>query len=102
MPRYSVATKALVVTMKSTIGGYTTGEISEKTGISRRTINRIYAKAIQRGFDATPSPLLLEDEWLEDAPRSGCPTITTSDLVQNVIQLGGGNEYREGRKPIVE
>ena len=86
MPHYSVATKALVVTMKSPIGNYTTGEISKKTGISRHTINRIYAKAIQRGFDPTHSPILLKDEWLEDAPRSGRPTKKTSDLVQNVLE----------------
>ena len=96
MPNHSLIIKALVVALKSPVGGKTTREVSEKTGISRHAINRIYAKAIQRGFDPTHSPLLLKDEWLEDAPRSGRPTKKTPNLVQNV--LGKVRTDRHGRE----
>ncbi|KAK4106672.1 hypothetical protein N658DRAFT_394778, partial [Parathielavia hyrcaniae] len=50
-PNTDIATRALIVTLKSPFGGKTSAEISEETGISVRQINRIYARAIERGFE---------------------------------------------------
>lgn len=63
-----------MVTLKSPIGGRTTAEIVEKTGLSKRTVNDIYARAIRRGFDPNYLPLIIKDEYLKDAPRSGRPS----------------------------
>jgi len=67
-PHNSLTTRALIVTLRSPVGGKTSAQISEETGISIRQINRIYARAIERGFEPNLRPFLLKDEWLEDAP----------------------------------
>ncbi len=72
-PNTDIATRAVVVTLKSPIGGQTSVEVAEKTGLSVRQVNRIYARAIERGFDPNHRPFLLKNEWLEDAARSGRP-----------------------------
>ncbi|KAJ0128361.1 Uncharacterized protein HZ326_28544 [Fusarium oxysporum f. sp. albedinis] len=65
-----IAPRALVVTLKALSGGgKTTAEIHDLTGISIRTINQIYARAI-RGFEPNERQLRLVNKWLEDAPRS--------------------------------
>ncbi|KAH6973228.1 hypothetical protein EDB80DRAFT_743244 [Ilyonectria destructans] len=47
-----IATRALVVTLKAPGGATKTSlEISALTGLAVRTINSIYARAIQRGFE---------------------------------------------------
>jgi transposase len=80
-----IATRALVVTLKAPAGAAkTTVEIHQITGLSTRTINEIYARAIRRGFEPNERPFRLSDKYLEDAPRSGRPrkrTEETSDLV---------------------
>jgi len=89
-PNTDLATRALIVTLKSPIGGKTTSQISAFTGISTRQVNRIYARACERGFDPNELPLVLKDEWLEDAPRSGRPSKQTStniDIVISKVQL---------------
>ncbi|KAF2189324.1 hypothetical protein K469DRAFT_63154 [Zopfia rhizophila CBS 207.26] len=83
-PNTDIATRALVVALKSPFGGKTTPEIVEKTGLSKRTINDIYARAIQRGFDPNHIPLVIKDEYLQDAPRSGRPTKQTEDVKQAI------------------
>ncbi|KAF1813253.1 hypothetical protein P152DRAFT_434157, partial [Eremomyces bilateralis CBS 781.70] len=80
-----IATRALIVTLKSPIGGKTTAEIAEKTGLPKRTINAIYARAIERGFDPNHLPLHIRDEWLEDAPRPGRPQKQTEELSNTVL-----------------
>ncbi|KAJ5111838.1 hypothetical protein NUU61_001468 [Penicillium alfredii] len=65
----SIATRALVIGFKAT--GKTTREIEDLTKLPKRTINDIYARAIQRGFDPNERPLILPDDILADAPRSG-------------------------------
>lgn len=78
-----IASKALIVTLKS-VGGKTTSEIHGLTGISIRTINSIYARAIERGFEPNSLPIKLKDEFLQDAPRSGRPTKQTEDMKQQL------------------
>ena len=81
-PNTDIATRALVVTLKSPFGGKTTTEIVDKTGLSKRTVNQIYARAIERGFDPNHLPLIIKDEYLQDAPRSGRPTKQTDQINQ--------------------
>jgi transposase len=92
-PNTDIATRALVVTLKSPIGGLTTAEISEETGISPRQVNRIYARAIERGFDPNHRPFTLKDEWLEDAPRSGRPSKQTPETSQVIISKVQKDRY---------
>jgi hypothetical protein len=76
-PNTDIVTRALVVTLKSPFGGKTTTEIVDKTGLSKCTVNQIYARAIEHGFDPNYLPLIIKDEYLQDAPRSGQPTKQT-------------------------
>ena len=53
-----IATRALVVTLKAPNGGAkTTAQIHLITGLPERTINQIYSRAIDRGFEPNESPL---------------------------------------------
>ena len=72
-PNADIATRALIVTLKSPPASKTTAQIAAITGISARTIDSIFARAIQRGFDPNQLPLEFHDRFLPDAPRSGRP-----------------------------
>ncbi|KAA8617258.1 hypothetical protein TUN199_11529 [Pyrenophora tritici-repentis] len=80
---YSAATRALVISLKAT--GKGNGEITDLTGIEKRTLNRIYARAIERGFDTAERPLNLRDEHVQDAPRSGRPSKQNKDTTSAVV-----------------
>lgn len=80
---YSAATRALVVSLKAT--GKGNGEITDLTGIEKRTLNKIYARAIERGFDPAERLLNLRDEHVQDAPRSGRPSKQTKDTTSAVV-----------------
>lgn len=80
----NLATRASIVALKAT--GKTTAEVAEITNITPRTINRIYARAIERGFDPAHRPLLLEDSHLADAPRSGRPSVQ-NEIKDEVIAI---------------
>ena len=69
MALYDLATRALVVTLKSPPGGKSTEQIAKLTGLPKRTINSIYARAIQRGFNPNASILTIRNEHIKDAPR---------------------------------
>jgi len=92
-PHNSITTRALIVTLRSPVGGKTSAQISEETGISVRQINRIYARAIERGFEPNCRPFLLKDEWLEDAPRSGRPSKQTPENIEKVATKVRTNRY---------
>ena len=47
----NIATRALIVASKLLFGSKLTSKIYKKTKIKKRTINYIYARAIQRGFN---------------------------------------------------
>jgi len=87
-----ISTHALVITLKSPLIGLTSAEIFAKTGISISTINRIYGRAIKRGFDPNIRPLVIKDEWLEDAPRPGRPRKQTPENIEKVVK-----KVRKGR-----
>ncbi|KAF1967289.1 hypothetical protein BU23DRAFT_554512, partial [Bimuria novae-zelandiae CBS 107.79] len=84
-PNTNIATRALVVVLKSPIRGKSTAEIAEKTGLSKRTINNIYLRAISRGFEPNTLPLTIKDEFLKDAPRPGRPLKQTEETKQLLV-----------------
>ncbi|KAJ6276523.1 hypothetical protein J3E71DRAFT_348000 [Bipolaris maydis] len=60
-------------------------KITDLTGIEKRTLNKIYARAIERGFDPAERPLNLRDEHVQDASRSGRPSKQTEDTSSAVV-----------------
>ena len=68
-----ISTRALIVTLRSPIGGKTSKEIAAITGVPKRTVDSIYARAIQHGFKPNQLPLTIKDDILRDSPRSGRP-----------------------------
>ena len=69
MPKSKIDTaiRATVVTLKA----YTTKsshEIAGLTYLSISAVNKIYARIIKRGFEAHHN--IIEDSFIEDAPRS--------------------------------
>ena len=68
---FNLATRALIIAYKA--DGKTNQEITGMTGAEKRTINSIYARAIERGFDPAVRPLKLENKHVEDALRTGRP-----------------------------
>ena len=98
-PNTDIATRALVVALKSPIGGKTTPQISAFTGLPAYQVNRIYARACQRGFDPNQIPLVIKDEWLEDAPRTGRPTKQTPTNIDLILSKVRRDRY--GREKTV-
>lgn len=90
---HDISTRAVVVVLKSPLGGKTTAQIQAITGLSKSSINDIYARAIQRGFDPNLTPLALKDKYLSDAPRSGRPTKQTTGVKEVLIQKVGRDRY---------
>lgn len=79
-----IAIRAVICFLKSQ-PGQSNAEITRITGVSKRTINEIYARAKSRGFDPTSLPLNLTSSHLEDAPRSGRPSTKTGKVTEQVI-----------------
>lgn len=91
-PNTPLSTRALIVCLKSPFVGKSTSEIAEETGLSARTINSIYARAIERGFEPN-APLRIDDRFLVDAPRSGRPRKEVAEtLIQKVRRDRYGRE----------
>ena len=82
---HDISTRAIIVLLKSPLGGKTTAQIEAITGLSKSIINTIYARAIERGFDPNIVPLALKDEYLKDAPRSGRPSKQTLIMKEAVV-----------------
>ncbi|KAI1827445.1 hypothetical protein F4861DRAFT_364718 [Xylaria intraflava] len=82
----TIATRAIIVYLKSPLGGAKSpAEISAMTGVSKSSINRIYSRAIERGFDPNNPAIILEDEWLQDEAGRGRKTKQTEENKQLVI-----------------
>ncbi|KAG5924990.1 hypothetical protein E4U61_004893 [Claviceps capensis] len=80
---YDIATRASVVTLKAI--DLTTTEVASLTGIPTRTVNKIFANAIERGFDPQKRPLTIRNYYVEEAPRSGRPTKQTPELKEALL-----------------
>ncbi|EOA80980.1 uncharacterized protein SETTUDRAFT_24493 [Exserohilum turcica Et28A] len=72
-PNTDISTRSFIVALKSPFGGRSTREIAEMTGISPRTIDSIYGRACQRGFEPNARLIKILPQYLEDAPRAGRP-----------------------------
>lgn len=91
MPKQAdVATRAAAVALKA-YTDKTSSQIAAITGLSVSTINRIYAKAIERGFE--PHHNVIEDAYVVDAPRSGRPTKQDSATTDNILSKVGQDHY---------
>lgn len=90
-PHTDIATRALVVTLKAE--GRTTLNIAERTTLNPRTIDRIYARAIDAGFDPAAKPLTICDAYLADKPRSGRPTKQDEETKIEVVRLVRVDRY---------
>lgn len=66
-----IATRSLVVALKTPCFGKTTAEVVAITGLPKSTVNRIYARAISRGFNPNQRPLTIRDCYVEDAHCGG-------------------------------
>ena len=88
-----IATRVLVVSLKAPCSSKTTAEVSAITGLSSRQVNRIYARAIKRGFNPNQRPLSLRDKYLQDAPRSGRPLKRTTEAQESVISKVRRDRY---------
>lgn len=78
------------MTLKAPCGGKSTAEVAFLAGISARQVDRIYARAIERGFDPNIRPIVIKNQHLEDLPRTGRPSKQTpenKDLIIKKIQL---------------
>ena len=70
MPNIDNGTRCQIVSLKA--AGFSVQKIADFTGVGRRTIQRIYKKALDRGFDPQGGVLLISH--VSDAPRSGRPS----------------------------
>jgi transposase len=87
---FDLATRALIIAYKA--DGKTNQEITGMTGAEKRTINSIYARAIERGFDPAVRPLKLENKHVEDAPRTGRPS-KQQQAFEKVVNLVRRDRY---------
>jgi hypothetical protein len=77
----NAALRAVIVFLKSPHGGpKTNSQIEILTGATVRTIQRIYSRAIERGFDPTTEQFRIEDKHVEDGPKPGRPTKQTPEV----------------------
>ncbi|KAF3385585.1 hypothetical protein F1880_001764 [Penicillium rolfsii] len=77
-----LATRAFVLALK-TYSTKTTEEIAAICGLSRSTVNRIFVRACERGYDPNLTPVVVKDSYLEDAPRTGRPS--KQDLIKEPV-----------------
>lgn len=92
MPYYDTATRAQALSLK--LFGASNDEIQRITGITPSTLNRIYDRAIERGFNPSESSQIL-DKHVEDAPKSGRPAKQSqhqADVIEKVRRDRYGRE----------
>ena len=65
--------------------GITVERIIEITGLSRRTIFNLKKRARERGYNPAQSRAL-KMEYVEDAPRSGRPKVTTEEKRKELLE----------------
>jgi len=96
-PHTDIATRALIVTLKAGVQDkpMTTKDLICLTGLPKSTINNIYARAIEQGFDPAKRPIKLLDKYLEDASRSGRPSKNTEENRQLILNKVHLDHYRQ-------
>lgn len=92
MPNHDIATRALVVTLKS-IGNKTNAEIEAITDLKQMTINSIYARVIEHGFDLNAWPLVIHNEYVQDAPCCGWSLKQVLKVIESIKSKVHINQY---------
>ncbi len=92
-PHDDIATRAFIVALKSPVGGKSTAEVAAMTGVKPRTVNNIYARAIERGFEPNGIPFIIKDSYFEDGPKTGRPTKRTEALQDTISTKVRGDHY---------
>ncbi|KAF3389559.1 hypothetical protein F1880_003459 [Penicillium rolfsii] len=69
----------------------TSQEIAKIVDLSISTVNRIYARAIERGFD--PVHTKITDEYVEDNPRAGRSPRQDPKTINNKMSKLGKDRY---------
>ncbi|KAG6093627.1 hypothetical protein E4U14_000234 [Claviceps sp. LM454 group G7] len=84
-----IPTRTSVLTLKAY--GISAKEVASITGISVRTVNKIFAKAVSRGFKPEDRPLKIIGRFVEDAPKSGRPRKQTPEVkeIKTCANLAG-------------
>ncbi|KAJ5237970.1 hypothetical protein N7489_008061 [Penicillium chrysogenum] len=90
---HDISKRAIVVACRAT--GVSSATISELSGLPKRTVDRIYERALKHGFDPNSRPWNISDAMLADAPRSGRPTKQTSQVQSQV--LSKAHDDQDGR-----
>jgi len=83
MPKESTIADRVTVVALRAYTTKTTAEIAKIVDLSIATVNRIYARAIDRGFD--PIHTKITDEYVKDSPRSGRPTKQDPETVNTIL-----------------
>jgi transposase len=89
---YDISTRAYIVALKAT-SRLSSREIFSLTGVPTRTIDRIYAKAIERGFEPNASQLTIKDSYFEDAARSGRPPVASPEAAKAILSKVRTDRY---------
>lgn len=80
----------MVVGLKAT--GKSSKGVSAISGILTRTVNSIYARAIEQGFESFERPMRLLDRHLEDTSRPVRPSKQTT-VSQKVVDTVRTDRY---------
>jgi len=88
---YDITTRAQAITLK--LLNLSNQEIEAITGISGRTVNKFFDKAIARGLDPTARPLRILTHHVEDGERSGRPTKRTPENIEAIISQVKTDRY---------
>ncbi|KAJ5429567.1 hypothetical protein N7491_006583 [Penicillium cf. griseofulvum] len=87
---HDIAKRSVVVTSKA--AGVSSATIAEVVGLSKRTVDRIYERALAKGFDAALRPWNISDAMLADAPRSGRPKKQSIEYSRKYALTGMGEK----------
>jgi transposase len=88
MAKQSIITRRATVVALKAYTPKSSAEIAALTDLSVPSINRIYAEVIKRGFD--PYRTMVDNQYIEDKPRSGRPTKqdpSTVDIILLKVRL---------------
>jgi len=96
MAPFDIATRAQAITLK--VLGVPNDQIERQTGIKPRSVNDIFDRAISRGFDPNAEFPIIRDIHVEDAPRSGRPTVQTDEKQEEILKKVRRDRY--GREKI--
>jgi transposase len=90
-PTQDIATRAFVLGLKCC--GTSTTEAASISGVSIRQVNRIYARALKRGFDPSCRPVNIKDDFVKDEPRPGRPSKQTKEMQEKIVSKVRRDRY---------